>query len=192
MDYRCPYRTPSRHFGKRKETVRTIKNLIGRNGPLLDGAEDDRAGGQPALLKAFEKLSDLVTDWYLKYLAMEVRRAAYYEDAIAPASLLAFSMKPEGVERLGGFLGSRQPLQILVAMETLGDLVALGPDGESRSLAVYFLESSRVPLAKAELEDALRFSDIGYPSNPYVPLRALPPVPLACLAAAASRYCIPM
>ena len=77
MDYRCPYRTPSRHFGKRKETVRTIKNLIGRNGPLLDGAEDDRAGGQPALLKAFEKLSDLVTDWYLKYLAMEVRRAAY-------------------------------------------------------------------------------------------------------------------
>lgn len=192
MDCRCPYRTPSRPFGRRREAVQTIKSLIGKNDPLLDGAENDRAEGQPLLLKAFEKLSDLVTDWYLKYLAMEVRNAVYYEDAVAPASLLAFSMKLEGVERLGGFLGSRQPLQILVAMEALGDLVALGPDGEPRSMAVYYLESSRVPLARAELEDALVFSDLGYPSNPYPPMRSLPPVPLACIAAAASRYCIPM
>jgi len=172
--------------------VQTIRDLLGRKyQPMLEGAENDRTEGQRQLLGAFEKLSDLVTDWYLKYLAMEMRDAAHYEEAYPPASLMAFSLKRSGIEKLGRFLGSRDPLHVLVAIETLGDLVALGPNGEPRSMAAYYLGSSRIPLARSELEEAVAFSDLGSPA-PYIPLTALPPVPFAGIAIAANRFNIPM
>jgi hypothetical protein len=183
-----PYRATCRSFGKRADTVRTIRELVG-NKPMLEGVEHDRSHGERFLASAFEKLSDLVSDWYVKYLAMEMKEAVHYDDAYPPASLMAFSLRSAGVQRLGSFLSSREPLHVLVAIEALGDLVALGPNGEPRSMAAYYLGSSRIPLARLELEEAVAFSDLEPPA-PYIPLSALPPIPFAGFAA--SRYYIPL
>lgn len=188
----CPYRAQFRPFGKRREAVKTIRELVGKkHQPMLEGAENDRNEGQRLLMVAFDKLSELVSDWYLKYLAMEMKGAVHYEEAYPPASLMAFSLNPNGVETLGRFLGSRDPMLVLVAIETLGDLVALGPECGPRSMAAHYLWSSRNPLARSELEEAIAYSDIGPPS-PYIPLTALPPISFAGMAMTAGRFYIPM
>jgi hypothetical protein len=181
-------------LGRREETLSTLRKLVGtKNEPLVDRICSECAVGDVLMLRLFERISDLVTDWYTGYLLREVKNAADYEEAIPPASLLAFSLRLNCIERLGELLWSRNPLSVLVAIETLSDVVALGPQGMQRSQAAYYLSASGIPLAMQELDDAIAFSKHCRPNDPapYVPNIPLVALPFPCPIPCSAFYSVP-
>jgi hypothetical protein len=172
-----PYRTASILPCRCKDALDRVKGAIGNaKEPLLESLHDRDSFSStfPAFLK---KIADIVTDWYTPYLLAEIRGADHYEDAMPAASLLAFSEKPYCIEGLGRLLRSNRPLEVLVTIETLGDLVAFAQNGTARNMAIFYLTSSGHQLAMDELESAMILSPYGYPRP--IPLSCLPPVPFA-------------
>jgi hypothetical protein len=110
----------------------------------------------------------------------EIREADFYEDALPAASLLAYSGKPACMERLAELLRSSRPLDILVSVEVLADLVVYAELGRTRRMAAYYLGASGSPLAQLELECAIRATP--HPLERITPpaIHALPPVPGLC------------
>ncbi|MFN7991586.1 MAG: hypothetical protein U0R44_05495 [Candidatus Micrarchaeia archaeon] len=182
-----PYRSHSPSNTRCGEFIRKMRCALGMERcPLLEDAVHDREAFDTVFSLFASTISDLVTDWYAPFLLREIRTAWHYEDAIASASLLAYSEKPGCIESLAGLLRSRRPLDVLVGIETLGDLVAFSPPGTPRSMAVYHLERCGQSLAGSELECALMLSRHGYPEPAY-----LPPADMIQSPCAANRFYIP-
>ncbi|HSB47790.1 MAG TPA: hypothetical protein VLD37_07300 [Candidatus Bilamarchaeum sp.] len=176
------YRTAATPLGRRGETLSRLRKMVGAaNEPLVDCISCECGAGDALMLRLFEKISDLVTDWYTAYLLREVKNASDYDEAFAPASLLAFSFRSNCIDQLGELLLCRNPLSVLVAIETLSDIVALGPESPQRSMAAYHLSASRIPLAQDELDEAVAFSRLGRPREP-VFIHAPLPLPVPCAA----------
>lgn len=170
-----PYRTQVIPNERSRDTVQKIKCALGiKSDPVLDYLVEDINMTRAMVPSFIKKIAETVTTWYIPYLVSEIRQAVYYEEALPAASLLAFSEKTECVDMLGMFLRSNRPLDVLVSIEGLSDLVAFGEPGPARNTAIFYLSTCRRSFAAKELEKAILFSPYGYPEEPLIPIPIQP------------------
>ncbi|MEW6722638.1 MAG: hypothetical protein AB1324_05235 [Candidatus Micrarchaeota archaeon] len=151
-----PYRSPCFGNKRRTEALERMRCALGPK-PMHDVLCGDGLPFSP-MGRALELLADMVTDFYIPYLVREIRGSEHYDEMAGAASLLAFSGRECGVETLGAMLRSRRPMEVLVSVDILGDVVAFAPPGGPRSLAVGYLASSGLELAREELALTLPLS----------------------------------
>jgi hypothetical protein len=165
-----PYRDRSVAHGRQREAWGRLRAALG---PLREPLFEECAAA-PSFLR---RIADMVTEWYAPFLVREIRQAEYYEDALPAASLLAFSDKEACLMRLSELLLSSRPVDVLVSVEALGDVVAFSPPGRQRNLAIFFLRSSGMEIAERELCEALDSSPYGCSyENPFPPLPYIMPL----------------
>ncbi len=158
-----PYRDRAVTHERQREAWGRLRAALG---PLKEPLAEDCASA-PGFLR---RIADMVTEWYAPFLIREIREALYYDEALPAASLLAFSGKEQCMGRLSGLLLSSRPVDVLVSVETLGDVVAFSPPGRQRNLAIFYLSSSGMEIAQRELWEALDSSHYGCAyENPFPP-----------------------
>jgi hypothetical protein len=179
MHSSAAYRAQPLNAQRPREAISRMKRAFCPNGPdpMLDAISCDIPLFRSAFPQVLQKMAGLITDWYKPYLLKEIREAGSYEEALPPASLLAFSQKLHCVESLGGLLSSRRPLDVLVSVEALGDMIAVAPPGPVRESAIEMLSRSGLAVAMDELETALMSSPYGRDKPREPPLPPLPIMP---------------
>jgi hypothetical protein len=153
------YRSPPVTSRRCLETAERLKSAFGsRREPLLDCILSDALIFNEAVPLFMRKIAEMVTGWYTPYLVQEIKQARDYDEAIAPASLLAFSENELCIDALGTLLKSKRPLDVVVSSEALGDLVAYADSKRARRLAISYLTVCRSEIARIELEEAREMS----------------------------------
>lgn len=162
-----PYRAYPMPESRQSEAYSRLRMAVSPAAePILDFLSCDP---RSSFLSIVRRAAELITEWYTPYLVREIRNASHYEEALPAASLLAFSAKRHCIAQLGILMGGGRPLEVLVSIETLADVVALSPPSGARDLAYFYLSHSPLAIAQAELDNALAFS-LYPPPKPGTPI----------------------
>ena len=180
-----PYRENPMPEGRHSEAYRRLRRALSSNHePSFDALHCDP---QSCFLNIVRRAADLITEWYTPYLTREIRQASHYEEAWPAASLLAFSGKMYCINALGNLMVGNRPLEVLVSIDALADVVALSPTSDTRDQAYRLLRGSRLEIAQRELDIAMSFSNYPSPraetilvmsqSSPYYPFSSVVLIP---------------